>query len=230
MRFVSWLLGNFSNVAEVKRALKNVRLENSVKGAGTVHFRVLDATGAQIVIEAIDGQLNVVDNPIGVLTNSPDFQWQITNLNNFVNLKTGSTVPAQWGPMTLKEFGAGAGLIGLPGDITPPSRFVRATLMQNSMPKSLTTEKTVLYAFKILNAFEIPIGLELPNTETETALLSAVQWTSTSDMTNKVFYFKTHDDSQIRRIDLKTIDFKQPVRIHKPLEVTDGATIRDLKL
>ena len=102
--------------------------------------------------------------------------------------------------------------------------------MQNSMPKSLTTEKTVLYAFKILNAFEIPIGLELPNTETETALLSAVQWTSTSDMTNKVFYFKTHDDSQIRRIDLKTIDFKQPVRIHKPLEVTDGATIRDLKL
>ena len=102
MRFVSWVLGNFSNVAEVKRALKNVRLENSVKGAGTVHFRVLDATGAQIVIEAIDGQLNVVNNPIGVLTNSPDFQWQITNLNNFVNLKTGSTVPAQWGPMTLK--------------------------------------------------------------------------------------------------------------------------------
>jgi choloylglycine hydrolase len=230
MQLVSWLLGNFSNVAEVKHALQNVRLQSSVKGAGTVHFRVLDATGAQIVIEAIDGKLTVMDNPVGVLTNSPDFKWQMTNLNNYVNLKTGSATATEWGKVQLKAFGAGAGLMGLPGDITPPSRFVRAALMQNSMPEALTTDETVLYAFKILNAFEIPIGLELPDTKTKTPLLSAVQWTSGSDLTNKVFYFRTHDDSQIRRIDLKTIDFKQPVRIHKPLEVTDGATIRDLKL
>lgn len=120
--------------------------------------------------------------------------------------------------------------MGLPGDITPPSRFVRAALMQNSMPEDLTTDETVLYAFKILNAFEIPIGLELPDTKTKTPLLSAVQWTSGSDLTNKVFYFRTHDDSQIRRVDLKAINFKDAARIHEPLEVTNRAAVHDLKL
>ena len=79
--------------------------------------------------------------------------------------------------------------------------------MVSTAPNLKSANETVLYGFKVLNAFEIPIGLELENKVNPTGLLSATQWTSATDMTNGVLYYKTMDNARIRSVDLKTINF-----------------------
>ncbi len=218
MEFVAWVLGNFESVSQAKSKLPDIRLAERFKDAGTVHYRIADKSGAQIVVEVVDGKMQIFDNPLGVLTNSPGFQWQITNLNNYMNLKPGRTEPVQLGKLTLRSPGIGSGMAGLPGDITPPSRFVRAAMMSASAPELADAQETVLYSFKILNAFEIPIGLELEGKKNPTGLLTATQWTSASDMTNGKIYFKTMIDARIRCVDLNGIDFSKVSYQSQPID------------
>ena len=88
LQLVTWMLSRFATVAEVKAAVGKVRIigldEPGV--TSTVHWRIGDATGEQVVLEIIDGKPYFYDNEIGVLTNSPGFPWHLTNLNNYVNL------------------------------------------------------------------------------------------------------------------------------------------------
>lgn len=86
LQLVSWILGNFTNVDEVKDAIRRVHVVSIDPRASTVHWRIADDTGRQLVLEIIDGEPHFYENKLGVLTNSPDFEWQMTNLNNYVNL------------------------------------------------------------------------------------------------------------------------------------------------
>ena len=91
LQYVAWILSQFSSVDEVKAATQTVRVVSIDPSVGsTVHWRIADATGKQVVLEFIDGEPRFYDNEVGVLTNSPDFPWQITNLNNYVNLHPGN--------------------------------------------------------------------------------------------------------------------------------------------
>ena len=230
MEFVAWLLGNFESVKAARAALPDIRVAERFKGAGTVHYRIADKTGEQIVVEIVDGKMRIFDNPIGVLTNSPGFEWQMTNLNNFMNLKPGRTPDVKWNNVTLKSPGIGSGMTGLPGDITPPSRFVRAAFMVSTAPALKDAQTTVLYSFKILNAFEIPIGLELEDGNNPTGLLSATQWTSASDMTNGKLYYKTMNNARVRCLDLKTIDFSKVTYLTLPIEKESAEPIESVTL
>ena len=230
MEFVAWVLGNFESVKAARAALPDIRVAERFKGAGTVHYRIADKTGDQIVVEIVDGKMRIFDNPIGVLTNSPGFEWQMTNLNNFMNLKPGRTPDVKWNNITLKSPGIGSGMAGLPGDITPPSRFVRAAFMVSTAPALKDGQTTVLYSFKILNAFEIPIGLELENGNNPTGLLSATQWTSASDMTNGKLYYKTMNNARVRCLDLKTIDFSKVTYQTLPIEKESTEPIESVTL
>lgn len=207
LQVVPWILGSCKNVEEVKEAFRHVRVVSLVPEASTVHWRFTDATGHQIVLEIIDGKCVFYENPLGVLTNSPDFNWQLINLNNYVNLHPGNVAPQQLDSLTLRPFGAGSGLFGIPGDVTPPSRFVRAAFYQATAPQQATGLLSVLQSFQILNNFDIPIGIEFGADETPTDIPSATQWTASSDVTNRIIYFRTMYNSTIRSFDLKEIDF-----------------------
>lgn len=230
MQFVGWMLGNFDSIDAVKRGIKSVRLAALIPEAGTVHYRVADKSGRQIVIESIDGKIKIFDNPVGVLTNSPDFPWHLKNLNNYLNLKTGKAESVDWSGVKLSQFGMGAGMLGIPGDITPPSRFVRAAYMQSTAPKLAKAKDAVLYSFTILNSFEIPIGLELKNSDEKTNLISATQWTSATDMTNGVFYYKTDANYQIRSVELKNINFAKVKYQVMPLDRVNEQPIEALTI
>ena len=121
------MLSQFATIDEVKAAIEGVKVVSLDKPgkSSTVHWRIGDAKGNQVVLEFVDGVPHFYENRVGVLTNSPDFPWQVTNLNNYVNLYPGAVTPQQWGGVTIFPFGAGAGFHGIPGDVTPPSRFVR---------------------------------------------------------------------------------------------------------
>lgn len=230
MEFVAWVLGTFDSVESARQSIASIRVAERFKGAGTVHYRIADKSGAQIVVEIVEGEMRIFDNPLGVLTNSPGFEWHMTNLNNFINLKTGSVNPVQWADVTLRSPGMGSGLLGMPGDITPPSRFVRAAMMATSAPTLNSADETVLYSFKILNAFEIPIGLELDGKSNPTGLLSATQWTSASDMSNGKLYYKTMNNARIRCVDLKTIDFGKVTYQSLPIDNVKSEPIETLSI
>ena len=121
------MLALFSSVDEVKTALPSIRIIGLDKpgSTSTVHWRIGDSTGKQAVLEIVDGIPHFYDNPVGILTNSPGFGWQLTNLSNYINLFPGGVAPNALSNLTLTAFGAGSGFLGLPGDVTPPSRFVR---------------------------------------------------------------------------------------------------------
>lgn len=216
MELVGWMLSNFETVDEVKEGLKKIKIvhigyDDKGNSLPTAHWRIGDSKGNNIVLEIINnGEIKIYDNKVGVLTNSPDYEWHIKNLNNYVNLYSGNANSYDTNGEKIFSFGAGTGALGLPGDITPPSRFVRAFYYVNSIGKVENTKLAINKAFHILNNFDIPIEIEFPKEYKENIpkdVISATQWTAVSDLTNKEFYYKTMDNSQIRKIDLKKIDF-----------------------
>lgn len=207
LQLVPWLLGECATVEEVQEAVGRVHIVNIDPRGSTAHWRFADASGRQVVLEIIGGKACFYENELGVLTNSPGFEWQLTNLNNYVNLFPGAAPDRTMGNLRLSPFGAGSGFLGLPGDITPPSRFVRAAFYQAATPQGATGRESVLQAFQLLNSFDIPVGIEFATDEAVTRMPSATQWTSATDLTERVFYFRSMYDSRIRCIDLRTIDF-----------------------
>lgn len=207
LQVVSFVLSTCKTVDEVKQALEEIRIIAVDPRASTVHWRFADPSGRQIVLEIVGGKLCFYENELGVLTNSPGFDWQLTNLNNYVNLYPGSAEAQQLKTMKLKSFGAGSGFLGIPGDVTPPSRFVRAAFYQSTAPVQATGADAVLQGFQILNNFDIPVGIEFADGKIPADIPSATQWTSATDITNRVIYYRTMYNSSIRGIDLKKIDF-----------------------
>ena len=142
--FPNWVLTQFATVGEVQAAIEAgqaVIVPTVLDGWGPVappfHYVAYDKTGASIAIEPVDGKLKVTRNPLGVFTNSPTFDWHLTNLRNYIALNPRNVPPVELEGLKLQAFGQGSGMLGLPGDFTPPSRFVRAgSLLCRSHPLS----------------------------------------------------------------------------------------------
>lgn len=209
LQLVPYILGECATLEEVKAAVERIHIINIDPRASTVHWRFADPQGRQLVLEIIDGKPCFYENQLGVLTNSPGFEWQLTNLNNYVNLFPGAAPAQQLGELSLRSLGAGSGFLGLPGDVTPPSRFVRAAFYQATAPQQETARATVEQSFQILNNFDIPIGIEFPLGKVPADIPSATQWTSATDLKNRMLYFRTMYNNTIRCIDLRSIDFSQ---------------------
>ncbi len=234
---VQWILSMFDNVDDVKKALENNEVALSpVLTPGfppqvqPFHFIVYDATGKSIVFEPIDGKLKVYDNPIGVITNSPTFDWHMTNLRNYVTLGATTPDPKKVLGVTLKPLGQGAGMLGLPGDFTPPSRFVRAAAFAGSTIPAKTATGGVMQMFHILNSFDIPVGaartIEEGKIFSDYTMLTIVR-----DTKNLRFYYKTYDDQNIKMLDMKAFDFngKKILKLHTLTDQTFENVSKKLK-
>ncbi len=208
----SWLLENFASVDEVKANIGKVTVPavyfSDWKMVPPVHHIVHDASGKSITVEYLNGKLTVTDNPLGVLTNAPTFDWHMTNLRNYVNLSPKDLSEKQFGPIKVSPTGIGSGLLGMPGDMTPPSRFVRAAAFSQSLYPSDTGYAAVLQAFHLLNNFDIPHGAArtLERDAKGNPMADYTLWTSANDLKAKRFYFRTFENSQIRMVDLMSMD------------------------
>lgn len=209
---VSWILGNFATVEELKKGLPNVHvwLETipSLGVALPLHVAVHDAQGNNLVVEFINGEKKIYDNPIGVMTNMPEFPWQITNLRTYVNLNPINAEPKKFSGVTIKPFGQGSGWLGLPEDWTPPSRFVRITQMVNSVYPAKDAKSALNLSMHIINNVDIPTGVIREKQVDGTVICELTQWTVFKDLTNKILYFKTYDNSNLRFIDLKKLSLE----------------------
>ena len=169
------------------------------------HYVLHDAAGRCTVLEYVAGELKIHDNPLGVMTNSPTFDWHVTNLRNYVNLTVTNVPPIDLGGIRLSGLGQGSGMLGLPGDFTPPSRFVRAVAFSQAALPVATAREGVLQAFHLLNQFDIPKGAAR-GVENGRVVADYTLWTSASDLKNLHYHFRTFDNSRIRMIDLRNMD------------------------
>ena len=186
LQVVSWVLSQFSSIDEIKSAIekKEVDIISIDSRIGTVHWRFAEPGGRVVVLEFTEGKAKFYENPLGVLTNSPNFPWHLTNLANYINLRSGSSQPLQLAKdLQVKPLGGGTGMLGLPGDFTPPSRFVRAAMLQSYAPLLPDAQQTALQAFHLLNSFDIPIGLQHAPGQAPDGLPSATQFTSATAIT-----------------------------------------------
>lgn len=211
--FLTWALTNFATVAEVKAAINNVSVISVIQPGQDfvppVHYTLHDATGASLVIEPIGGKLVAHDNPFGVLTNAPRFDWHVQNLSNYVKLTKDDPQPITLMGQKIKPFSTGAGMLGLPGDLTSPSRFVRSVAYTATVNPPDTVEETVRLTEHVMNNFDIPLGYQ-HGSAAASAPLERTQWTTFADLRNVHYYFKTIDYQSLREIDLKSLDLTSP--------------------
>ena len=201
---ITWILSNFATVAEVKDAIKGIRVckgPEAVVGNLELHYAVHDAKGDSIVIEYVAGELHVYDNPLGVMTNSPTFDWHLTNLRNYVNLSAKDAKPFTVEGLKESGFGLGTGMLGLPGDYTPPSRFVRMVALVSSALPVTGTDEGLNLAMTIINNIDIPIGSVRTPSAKET-LYDRTQWSTAADLSGKKFYFRTYNNKDWRMVDV----------------------------
>lgn len=234
LQLVSWILSQFSTVDEVKKGIDAVRVVSLMGGDGkasAIHWRVGDSTGKQIVIEIEEGVVHIYDNPVGVLTNAPGFKWHLSNLSNYVNLSPQSAKAQEIGNFMVEPIGHGTGFLGLPGDFTSPSRFVRVAFFKATAPVKATPRETMLQCFHILNNFDIPIGMNYPKNEIpDPTMPSATQWTSVIDLSNRKVYYKTFYNNSIREISLNDIDFSKVKYQYHALDEADSQPVELIKI
>lgn len=210
VEFPNWILTQFATVDEVKASLQDVVIAPTVtKGWGAepapFHYIVFDKGGNGLVIEPLDGKLVTYENPLGTFTNSPTFDWHMTNLRNYINLTPFNPNPLTINGITLKPFGQGAGMVGIPGDFTPPSRFVRAAIFSTTALPAENSSLAVFQLFHLLNQFDIPVGMARAK-EGDVIYSDETQLTCVRDPQELKYYFKSYQDQAIKVIDLKQLD------------------------
>ena len=225
-----YVLSTCATVDEAVNALKNeVHVAQQefppFKSVLPVHYWIGDASGKVVVVEYVDGELKIHDAPLGTLTNSPPYDWQEINVGNYVDLSPVNVPQRQLGKFTSVNYGQGSGAIGLPGDMSPPSRFIRAALFSHWATPGDNANDTVNLGFHVLNTFDIFNGAIQSNTADQTAntkgfLASSGQpklvntdtteWAVAHDRTNLKTYVRTYNGLEIQMIDLKKANFDEP--------------------
>ena len=167
-----WVLGNFETIEELKEKIYNLNLINisfSEKIKLTpMHFMISDKKQS-IVLEQTKEDLKIYDNPIGVLTNSPEFSYHLTNLNNYLNLTPNFAENKFTDKIELKAQGNGMGSFGLPGDTSSSSRFIRATFNKLNSVCDETEESSISQFFHILDSVSMIRGTTITNNKKNTA-------------------------------------------------------------
>jgi choloylglycine hydrolase len=228
----AWILGNFSTVDEVKRALPGIRvwMQNieQLKSPLPLHVAIHDAKGNSMVLEFINGEKRIYDNPAGVMTNMPELPWHLTNLRTYANLNPYNAPQRTIAGTSVKPIGQGSGWLGLPGDWTPTSRFVRITEMVNSTFPPADAREALSNSIHIINNVDIPFGVIREKMADGSTVCELTQWTIFKDLTNKILYFRTYNNSNLRCIDLARLSALHQGGPNLELPVNTGPDVINL--
>lgn len=205
-----YLLTRCKDVEEVRQESIKINLVEKIgdEESSANHFFFMDKKGNTLVLEPKDGKLVAYDNPYGVLTNAPEFPWHVTNLKNYINLKAENTKEGVFNGNKLTQFGEGTGMLGLPGDFTPPSRFIRSAYYVSNTDKKLEGNLAILQGFRILSQFDIPEGSIIDPVEKHQ---DETLYTSIMDTEKLSYFIKCHTNINIQKFCLE--DFKNKIGV-----------------
>jgi len=243
---VQYILGQCSSLAQVRTALEKVHVVPVPEPAlgnppppAPVHFMMVEPSGAALVVEFLDHKMHLIDAPLRVITNAPEYAWHMTNLRNYVNLSPVALPTGELGGLNFSPLGAGSGMIGLPGDFTPPSRLVRAVAFTQTARPTKDAEETLYEHFRIMDNFNAPLGegqgyrgsgdRTSPPKMPQALLRSFTQWTTAADTRGRVYYYHTQDNRRVRKVSINDIDFSELKGIQRfPLDTPKAQDIEDL--
>jgi choloylglycine hydrolase len=184
-----FVLGMFGTVKELRSELPKYKVwfdPSEVKGLPTppwLHLVLTDRSGDSIVVEFVKGQMMIHDNLAGVLTNAPTYDWHLNNVRNYLSLTSTATAAVTVNNINVTELGQGGGLMGLPADYTPPSRFVRATYLKHFTYKPNNSSEAMQAADHILNNVDIPNGVAR-SSDGKQVFSDYTQWVNLKDLKN----------------------------------------------
>lgn len=230
------ILAQYSTLDEVRQGMSKIRVVPVVEEALGIpvyaHWMVTSPGGESLVIEFINGEMKIFDSPLGVITNAPTYDWHMINLRNYLNLSAVALPDKKIEDIDFAPLGGGSGMIGLPGDFTPPSRFVRAVAWTQTARPTQTSSETVYEVFRILDNFNVPLGAaegaDSPG-EAE-SMRSATQWTTAWDLSERVLYYHTQHNRRVRSLDVKALDFSELGKdiLHLPLDKIKKQDVEDI--
>ena len=228
--FMTWALSNFATVAEVQSGLAKIVVGNAPQAAmgfaPPVHAILHDPSGDCLVIEFVGGKVQTYLNPLGVITNAPTFDWHLTNLCNYINLSPVSVPKVKLDGKQFAALGQGSGMLGMPGDFTPPSRFVRAVAFATAADPVENGTEGVLLAHHVLSSFDLFPGVVRRHGEDQKDP-DVTQWATFADLKNRAYYFRSYQDPTIRKVDLKTLRFDDDKVLVIPMH-TDRPDFQDV--
>lgn len=205
-----YLLSRCANVDEVKEEAKKILLVEKIgeETSSSNHFFFMDAQGEKVVLEPNDGNLLAYENPYGVLTNAPEFPWHVTNLKNYIHLKPENTLESKFNDITVTKLGEGTGMLGIPGDFTPTSRFIRGAYFVSVTDKNLPRDLAILQGFRILSQFDIPKGSVIDTIENHS---DETLYTSIMDSNKKTYTIKYQNHINLQSYSLKDYENQKDI-------------------
>ncbi len=199
--FIPWILAKCACVTEAKELLKNINITNTPFSAelpvAQLHWIIADKNEA-ITVEAVKEGLKIYDNPVGVLTNNPPFDEQMFNLNNYMHLSPKSPKNCFSDKLDLHTYSRGMGSLGLPGDLSSQSRFVKVAFTKMNSVSGDTEKESISQFFHILGSVDQQRGCcDVGEGEYEITL-----YTSCCNTDKGIYYYTTYNNHQISAVDM----------------------------
>ncbi|EIM05932.1 choloylglycine hydrolase [Planococcus antarcticus DSM 14505] len=214
---IPWILGQCETVADAKKLLLKINLVNinfsEQLPLAPLHWMIADQTQS-IIVESMTDGLIVHDNPVGVLTNNPPFDYQLFNLNNYRHISPAAAPANKFSKqLELTIYSLGMGGLGLPGDLSSPSRFVRAAFAKlNSVSGDSETESIGQF-FHLLKSVAYPKGL----CEAGDGKFKYTIYSSCCNVDKGIYYYTTYENSQISAVNMNNVDLESAQLTMYPL-------------
>jgi choloylglycine hydrolase len=195
--FLHFLLGKCGSIDELGEIARQVALfgipDPVTKTVAPLHWIASDRSGKSAVIEPIQQGLKLFQNPVGVLANSPGFEWHMTNLRNYTGVSPMQNSEVYWGNVQLRPFGQSAGTFPLPGGYTSPERFIRTAYQKTHIEMPADDTEAVAACFHIMENVSIPKGVVI----TDKGPCDYTKYTAFMNTETCGYFFKTYDNSEI---------------------------------
>ncbi len=214
--FIPWILGQCASVKEARLLLDKISLVNTPFSdqlpLAQLHWMIADKEEA-ITVESVKEGLKVYDNPAGVMTNNPPFEQQMHNLSNFMNLSPKSPENRFSSKLPLSCYSRGMGALGLPGDLSSQSRFVRVAFVKMNSVSGDSEAESVSQFFHILGSVDQQKGCCNVGDEKYEYTI----YTSCCNASKGIYYYTTYDNHQINGVDMHRENLDSETLFRYPL-------------
>ena len=206
--FIPWILSQCETVADAKALIEKINITDDIFSpefpSSPLHWIIADKKEC-IVVESLREGIFVYDNPVGVLTNNPPFPFQMFNLNNYMSLSNNPPKNTFSEKINLSQYSRGMGAIGLPGDVSSASRFVRASFTKLNSVSENDEKSAVAQFFHILGGVRQIRGL----VSLENGLYEITQYSSCVNTDKGIYYYTTYDNLSINSVSLYSTDLER---------------------
>ena len=214
--FIPWVLAKCADLEEAKKLLSNVNITNTQYSrqlpTAQLHWIIADKSGC-IVVESVEEGVKIYDNPVGVLTNNPPFPEQMFRLNDFMHLSPKSPENRFSKDLRLRTYSRGMGAMGLPGDLSSQSRFVKVAFTKMNAVSGDSESESISQFFHILSSVDQQRGCcDVGDKEYEITL-----YTSCCNASKGIYYYTTYENHQISAVDMNRENLDASSLVRYPL-------------